>query len=116
MHFSISTSIKPILLFIYLLIIFFNLVPTAKYHKVPFYVAAPTTSIDLSLANGSAIVIEERPPDELTLIKGMRIAAPGICCWNPAFDVTPAELITGGIITEKGVFKPAELAKKIHEK
>ena len=90
-----------------------QLVFTAKYHHIPFYVAAPTTSIDLSLADGSAIVIEERPPEELTLVKGMRIAAPGIGCWNPAFDVTPAELITGGIITELGVFKPAELARKI---
>ena len=68
----------------------------------------------MSLTAGSAIVIEERPPEEVTLLKGLRIAASGIGCWNPAFDVTPAELITGGIITEKGVFKPAELAKNIH--
>ena len=85
----------------------------AKYHNIPFYVAAPTTSIELSIANGSAIVIEERPHGELTSVKGMRIAAPGINCWNPAFDVTPSELITGGIITELGLFKPAELASKI---
>lgn len=69
----------------------------------------PSTSIDLSLEHGSDIVIEERPEQELTTIAGVRIAAPGIGCWNPAFDVTPAELITGGIVTEHGVFKPCEL-------
>ncbi|XP_065563578.1 methylthioribose-1-phosphate isomerase-like isoform X1 [Artemia franciscana] len=78
---------------------------SAKYHNVPFYVAAPFSSIDLSLSNGDSIPIEFRPDDELAYINGIRIAAPGISCWNPSFDVTPAALITGGIITEKGVFK-----------
>ncbi|CAK1598585.1 unnamed protein product [Parnassius mnemosyne] len=82
----------------------------AKYHNVPFYVAAPLTSIDMSLKSGDRIKIEERPDKEMTHIGEFRIAAPGINCWNPSFDVTPASLITG-IITEKGVFAP----DKLHE-
>ncbi|XP_058451640.1 methylthioribose-1-phosphate isomerase [Malaya genurostris] len=82
----------------------------ANYHNVPFYVAAPFTSIDLTIPSGKAITIEERPAREMTHIGDHRIAAPGIQCWNPAFDVTPAALITG-IVTEKGVFKPDELDK-----
>ncbi|XP_072939620.1 methylthioribose-1-phosphate isomerase [Epargyreus clarus] len=80
----------------------------AKHHNVPFYVAAPLTSIDMSLTSGDRIKIEERPDREMTHIGEHRIAAPGISCWNPAFDVTPASLITG-IITEKGVFRPDKL-------
>lgn len=62
------------------------------------------------MKNGDGIVIEERPESELTDVHGKRIAALGIGVWNPAFDVTPASLITG-IITEFGVFKPSELEK-----
>ncbi|XP_060814892.1 methylthioribose-1-phosphate isomerase isoform X1 [Bombus pascuorum] len=80
----------------------------AKYHNVPFYVAAPRTSIDFSIPSGDHIVIEERPEREMTHINGQRIAAPGIQCWNPAFDVTPASLIKG-IITEVGVYRPEDL-------
>ena len=80
----------------------------AKYHNVPFYVAAPRTSIDFSIPSGDHIVIEERPERELTHINDQRIAAPGIQCWNPAFDVTPASLIKG-IITEVGVYRPEDL-------
>ncbi|XP_011496297.1 PREDICTED: methylthioribose-1-phosphate isomerase [Ceratosolen solmsi marchali] len=80
----------------------------AKYHSVPFYIAAPFTTIDFSLCHGDEIKIEERPQNELTEINGVRIAAENIQCWNPSFDVTPADLISG-IITEKGVFKPSEL-------
>jgi len=80
---------------------------TAKFHGVPFYVAAPTTSIDVKLANGSLIPIEERPKNELTHIQGIEIAASGIGVWNPGFDVTPASLITG-IITEVGVITKAD--------
>ena len=80
----------------------YQLAIAAHYHNVPFFIAAPLTSVDLSLATGDAIEIEERKHDELTTIKGIRIAPEGIGCWNPAFDVTPAKLITG-IITEKGV-------------
>ncbi|PNX96785.1 methylthioribose-1-phosphate isomerase, partial [Trifolium pratense] len=77
----------------------------AKFHNVPFYVAAPLTSIDLSLSSGKQIVIEERSPKELLNTRGglgEQVAASGISVWNPAFDVTPANLISG-IITEKGV-------------
>ncbi|KAJ1524764.1 hypothetical protein ONE63_009642 [Megalurothrips usitatus] len=84
----------------------------AKYHGVPFYVAAPLTSIDLDTANGDRIVIEERPAVEMTHVGGKQVAASGINCWNPAFDVTPADLITA-IITEHGAFSPAELAAKV---
>ena len=80
----------------------YQLAIVARHHNVPFYVAAPITSVDLSRASGDDITIEERPADELTSINGARIAAPGIGVWNPAFDVTPAALITG-IITERGV-------------
>ncbi|XP_069858223.1 methylthioribose-1-phosphate isomerase [Dipodomys merriami] len=87
----------------------YQLAIVAKHHGVPFYVAAPSSSCDLGLQTGRDIVIEERPGHELTEINGVRIAAPGIGVWNPAFDVTPHELITGGIITERGVFTPEEL-------
>ncbi|KAK0168307.1 hypothetical protein PV327_002128 [Microctonus hyperodae] len=80
----------------------------AKYHDVPFYVAAPMTSIDFDMSNGDSIPIEERPEREMTHLNDQRIAAAGIQCWNPAFDVTPAHLISG-IITETGVFKPESL-------
>ncbi|XKL60393.1 hypothetical protein PGB90_007450 [Kerria lacca] len=86
----------------------YQIAVTAKYHSVPFYVAAPFTSIDFSIPNGENIQIEERPDREMTHIGKYRIATPGISCWNPAFDVTPSELISA-IITEKGVFKPNEL-------
>lgn len=87
----------------------YQLAIAAKHHGIPFYVAAPSTSCDLSLESGRDIVIEERPAEELTSINGVPVAAPGIDVWNPAFDVTPHQLITGGIITELGVFLPSEL-------
>jgi methylthioribose-1-phosphate isomerase len=77
----------------------------ARHHGVPFYVAAPLTSIDTTLTTGREIKIEERPSQELTHIFGQRIAAHGIGVWNPSFDVTPANLISG-IITERGVIFP----------
>ncbi|ESO92624.1 hypothetical protein LOTGIDRAFT_190615 [Lottia gigantea] len=88
----------------------------AKHFKVPFYVACPLTTFDPSKESGKEIAIEERPHIEMTSIKGQRIAAHGIDCWNPAFDVTPAELITGGIVTEYGVFKPSEIKEKLTAK
>ncbi|EDV52952.1 methylthioribose-1-phosphate isomerase [Drosophila erecta] len=90
----------------------YQIAVVAKHHDVPFYVAAPLTSIDLAIPGGDHIIIEERPDREMTHVGEHRIAAPGINCWNPAFDVTPASLITG-IITERGVFKPAELKEAI---
>ncbi|XP_012313252.2 methylthioribose-1-phosphate isomerase isoform X3 [Aotus nancymaae] len=87
----------------------YQLAIVAKHHGIPFYVAAPSSSCDLRLETGKEIIIEERPSQELTDVNGVRIAAPGIGVWNPAFDVTPHNLITGGIITELGVFAPEEL-------
>lgn len=92
----------------------YQIAVVAKHHNVPFYIAAPLTSIDLKKSSGDQIIIEERPDREMTHIGEIRVAAPGIACWNPAFDVTPAELIAG-IITEKGVFRPDELAAKVAE-
>lgn len=92
----------------------YQIAVVCKHHNVPFYIAAPLTSIDLNIPSGDQIVIEERPDRELTHVGGQRIAAPGIGCWNPAFDVTPANLIMG-IITEKGIFQPNELAAKVAE-
>jgi methylthioribose-1-phosphate isomerase len=89
----------------------------AAAHDVPFYVAAPFSTIDVSTGSGEEIVIEERPVDEVTTIRGQRIAADGIGVRNPAFDVTPSRYITA-IITEKGVYKgPYEraLRKTFHE-
>lgn len=82
----------------------YQLAIAAQYHGIPFYVAAPISTIDFDLGEGSEIEIEERPSGEMLCVGGKRVAAEGIGCWNPAFDVTPASLITGGIITEKGVF------------
>ena len=77
----------------------------AKLHGVPFYVAAPSSTFDLSLSSGGQIPIEERSPDEITRGFGRQTAPDGIDVYNPAFDVTPAELITA-IITERGVIRP----------
>src|ERR687888_48622 len=77
----------------------------ANRHKVPFYVAAPLSTFDFE-NNTEDIVIEERSIDEVVRVGRKRIAPKGIRVFNPAFDVTPPELITGGIITEKGVLKP----------
>jgi methylthioribose-1-phosphate isomerase len=87
----------------------YQLAVLAQSHKIPFYVAAPFSSIDFQLPSGHSIPIEERPSPEMTHIGAQRIAAEGVGCWNPAFDVTPADLITGGIVTELGVFHPAQL-------
>ncbi|MEK7313568.1 MAG: S-methyl-5-thioribose-1-phosphate isomerase, partial [Deltaproteobacteria bacterium] len=77
----------------------------AKAHNIPFYVAAPSSTFDLAIKNGGFIPIEERGPEEVTTIKGKRIAPYKVKVKNPAFDVTPKSLIAG-IITEKGVIKP----------
>ena len=89
----------------------YQLAVLAKAHGVLFYVAAPFSSIDFDCANGQTIPIEERDHREMTHTAGVRTAAAGIDCWNPSFDVTPAELITGGIVTEKGVFPPNKLVR-----
>ncbi len=76
----------------------------ATRFDVPFYVVAPVSTIDFEITNGDQIKIEERSSKEVTHIKGIQIAPEGISVYNPAFDVTPAENITG-IITEKGIAK-----------
>ena len=76
----------------------------ARRHALPFYVAAPLSTFDASIADGSAIPIEERPADEVTGYRSQRWAPEGVAVRNPAFDVTPAELITA-ILCEKGVVR-----------
>ena len=78
---------------------------SAKAHGVPFYVAAPTSTFDLELSDGSKIPIEERSAEEICCGFGKRTAPEGVRVYNPAFDVTPAELIAG-IITERGIISP----------
>jgi methylthioribose-1-phosphate isomerase len=77
----------------------------ASAHGLPFYVIAPTSTIDLETASGADIPIEERMPEEVTTIAGKRIAPEGINAANPAFDVTPARYVTG-IVTERGIVRP----------
>jgi methylthioribose-1-phosphate isomerase len=86
----------------------YSLALCAQAHQIPFYVAAPLSTIDFDLADGSSIPIEERHPTELYQIGETVICPPGVEFYNPAFDVTPAALIAG-IITEHGVFKPHEI-------
>lgn len=83
----------------------YNVGIIAKEHGVPFYVAAPTSTIDVSLVNGDMIPIEERQPNEVTDSFGKRTAPYDVRVFNPAFDVTPHELITA-IITERGILRP----------
>jgi methylthioribose-1-phosphate isomerase len=82
----------------------YNVAVLAHFHNVPFYVAAPFSTIDMSLPDGSLIPIEERGTVEMTHMDGVRISPEGVPVMNPAFDVTPNRLIAG-IITEKGVIR-----------
>ncbi len=82
----------------------YSLAALASFHRIPFYIAAPSSTLDPTLANGSFIPIEERNAEELTEIEGVKVAPDNCPVFNPAFDVTPGELITA-IVTEKGVFK-----------
>jgi methylthioribose-1-phosphate isomerase len=82
----------------------YSLAVLAKAHNIPFYIAAPMSTVDTSLPSGDEIIIEERKPEEITHIQGVRIAPEGINVANPSFDVTPHEYITA-IITEKGIIK-----------
>jgi len=88
----------------------YSLAILCKEHGIPFYVAAPMSSIDFSIPSGQYIPIEERSPDEVTTVFGCRVAPEGVRVRNLAFDVTPARYITG-IITEKGVFRPEDIHK-----
>ncbi|RMF60866.1 MAG: S-methyl-5-thioribose-1-phosphate isomerase [Calditrichaeota bacterium] len=84
----------------------YNLAVLAKYHGIPFFVAAPLSTIDPEIHSGKDIPIETRPEDEIRKVFNQcLITVPSVPCWNPAFDVTPPELVSG-IITEKGVLKP----------
>ncbi len=86
----------------------YGLALAARAHGIPFYVAAPTSTFDAATPNGAAIPIEQREGTEVASWQGARTAPAGVRVWNPAFDMTPAELITG-IITDKGIFKPDEI-------
>ena len=78
----------------------------AKRHNIPFYVACPLSTIDQSITSGDEIPIEERPVNEVTGYRDYQWASEGVSVRNPAFDVTPADLVTG-LITEKGIiFSP----------
>src|SRR5260370_10442494 len=81
----------------------------ASVHKIPFYVVAPTSTIDLLVASGEDIPVEQRNPEEVTTVKGVEIAPPGVPVANPAFDITPYRYITA-IITENGIIRePCDL-------
>lgn len=83
----------------------FMLSVVAKVYNVPFYIVAPTTTIDFEIKSGDEIDIEERSSEEVTHIRGIQVAPKGIDVYNPAFDVTPFDNITG-IVTEKGILYP----------
>lgn len=84
----------------------YNLAVISRFHGVPFYVAAPLSSFDLNLTDGSQIPVEERAREEITHIwQKLSITIPEAQCWNPAFDITPADLITG-IVTDRGILNP----------
>lgn len=88
----------------------YNLAVLAKYHKIPFYVAAPTSTFDMSLTTGKYIPIEQRHQDEVKKLAGTFITPAKAKAYNPAFDVTPAKLVTA-IITERGVIKRPDKKK-----
>lgn len=83
----------------------FQVAVLANYHRIPFIVAAPVSTIDTDMPDGDGIAIEERPGDEILSVCGTRIAAQGVKTVNMVFDVTPAQLVTA-IITDKGVIRP----------
>jgi methylthioribose-1-phosphate isomerase len=83
----------------------YQLAVLARHHGIPFYVAGPLSSFDAETPNGHAIVVEERSADEVRGFGGHATAPADVPVWNPAFDVTPAELITA-FVTEAGVLEP----------
>lgn len=84
----------------------YNLAILSKYHDIPFYIAAPLSTFDMSLSSGRDIPIEIREENEVRMVFNQYlITVPRVKCWNPAFDVTPPDLISG-IITEKGIIRP----------
>ncbi len=83
----------------------YGLAVLARHHRVPFFVVAPVSTIDFDTEDGDGIVVEQRAADEVTQLAGQLIAPAGSAAYNPAFDVTPPELITS-IVTERGVIHP----------
>jgi methylthioribose-1-phosphate isomerase len=83
----------------------YSLAVLAAHHGVPFYVAAPTSTIDLATKTGADIPVEERSADEVHTVGGFRLSPEGVAALNRAFDVTPAALVTA-IVTELGVARP----------
>jgi len=83
----------------------YSIATLAKAHEIPFYIAAPVSTFDLQLETGDGIPIEERNSEEITHGFGRQTAPDGVAVYNPAFDVTPASLITA-IITERGIIQP----------
>ncbi|HXO18225.1 MAG TPA: S-methyl-5-thioribose-1-phosphate isomerase, partial [Candidatus Dormibacteraeota bacterium] len=83
----------------------YGLAILAAHHGIPFYVAAPRSTIDLSIAGGAAIPIEERTADEVSVFRDVRVAPEGADAYNPAFDVTPGHLVTA-FVTECGIVRP----------
>jgi methylthioribose-1-phosphate isomerase len=83
----------------------YGLAVLARHHQVPFVVVAPVSTVDFDTADGASIVIEQRPPQEVTELAGQPLAPAGSGAYNPAFDVTPPELVTA-IVTETMVIQP----------
>lgn len=92
----------------------YTLAVLAQAHGIPFYVAAPRSTMDLTLADGQSIPIEERTADEITTFGGRRVAPNGVQVYNPAFDLTPARLVTA-IVTEAGLLRPEQGRFKLRE-
>lgn len=88
----------------------YNLAVLCRYHGVGFMVVAPVSTIDHETENGRAVTIEQRDPGEILCLNKVAVAAPGVDVWNPAFDVTPAELVTC-LVTENGVIEAPDLQK-----
>jgi methylthioribose-1-phosphate isomerase len=88
----------------------YSIAVLASVHQIPFYVVAPTSTLDLSLPSGEHIPVEQRRPEEVTSIQGVTLAPPGVAVANPAFDITPNQYVTA-LITEKGIFRaPYDIA------
>jgi methylthioribose-1-phosphate isomerase len=83
----------------------YGLAVLARHHQVPFVVVAPVSTIDLSSPDGASIIVEQRPAAEVTSLAGQPIAPPGSAAHNPAFDVTPPDLVTA-IVTDRGTAQP----------
>lgn len=93
----------------------YNVALIARAHNIPFYVAAPLSTIDFKISDGSQIPIEERDPDEIFRVGETILCPPGVEYYNPAFDVTPAELITA-IVTEYGAFAPSRIQSELYDR